>query len=506
MSATVAADVASSNVFHFPRVADEVCNDDVRVDVVRDRKGVAGYGVFGLEGDGRYTPQPVMLRKVDDDPLTVSQSAVLQPLPRNLFHRSDEGWMAREFCKARWGDARERSRSDYKAYFGRLAYARRLVNHVIRKALAETNADALAIARRYPTRYRHGTYLLCTVGDRCERVRQLARAFPLAIPAILESKDKTAIDATRAGRKLREVAEIIGIPYAARHLPPVVAPTIAWHRLRVLPNETLYLAPRKSRSARLWARVVAQVFGNSYSVDPVEFIRWLTLRWSEVERLGLGGTVYLHDWARKMAHASEWRRLLVAAEREGINIHRLLHPAGGVLLDFDEQAEQYRATTGVKPFNPRMHAKAALAAAREWHKHILMARLKTTRPLPRPWLPQGKVGEISIVPLTTTAELIEEGVAMAHCVASYADDALRGFCCLYSVRRDGVRIATLELTRRHRGSLEVAQLKGLANAPVSKDVTRAVRRWLRESKRALPSPEPGLVQNKEQDPWDDCPF
>jgi hypothetical protein len=117
------------------------------------------------------------------------------------------------------------------------------------------------------------------------------------------------------------------------------------------------------------------------------------------------------------------------------------------------------------------------------------------------------VGDICIVPLTTTAELMEEGEAMAHCVLSYADEAMRGACSLYSVRRDGVRIATLELIRGRAGSLKIAQLSGPGNASVSKEVTRAARRWLRERKPALPILELKLAQTKGQDQWDDdIPF
>ena len=81
------------------------------------------------------------------------------------------------------------------------------------------------------------------------------------------------------------------------------------------------------------------------------------------------------------------------------------------------------------------------------------------------------VAEFEFVPLRSGEDLIVEGTMMRHCVPSYMRDVLSATSCLYSMRKGGKRIATLELSSGNRPV--VRQLKGPCNAAVAADVQKA---------------------------------
>jgi hypothetical protein len=69
---------------------------------------------------------------------------------------------------------------------------------------------------------------------------------------------------------------------------------------------------------------------------------------------------------------------------------------------------------------------------------------------------------------------------MHHCVGTYADDIKAGWLYVYSVRRDGERLATLALARdRTSTKARLDQLRGPCNAQPSQAIASAVQRWLR---------------------------
>jgi hypothetical protein len=110
--------------------------------------------------------------------------------------------------------------------------------------------------------------------------------------------------------------------------------------------------------------------------------------------------------------------------------------------------------------DPNWTIKSALRAAEVWHEQ-LYARARAQSysdyygipldvkfdyaPLP------DRIGslEFEFVALRSGRELAEEGAAMKHCVASYLESVSRGSSRIYSIRRDGERVATLELAPRN---------------------------------------------------------
>lgn len=81
------------------------------------------------------------------------------------------------------------------------------------------------------------------------------------------------------------------------------------------------------------------------------------------------------------------------------------------------------------------------------------------------------VGEFEIVPLRSGEDLVVEGTIMRHCVPGYMSELLSARSCIYSMRRNGKRVATLELSSG--GNPMVKQLKGPCNSAVGSGVEAA---------------------------------
>ena len=78
--------------------------------------------------------------------------------------------------------------------------------------------------------------------------------------------------------------------------------------------------------------------------------------------------------------------------------------------------------------------------------------------------------------LRSLRSLIVEGKAMHHCVASYHRDIQSGRARIYSIRKDGKRIATAEFMSLP-GRVRAVQIKGVCNAPPAKEVITAADRF-----------------------------
>ena len=104
------------------------------------------------------------------------------------------------------------------------------------------------------------------------------------------------------------------------------------------------------------------------------------------------------------------------------------------------------------------------------------------------------VNDVKLVELTTSAALVAEGRAMRHCVGSYASVCRKGTSRIFSILKDGARLATLELEPPARaynsiqeklvpikGDWRIKQLKEVCNkAPsdftieVAKSIKKAI--------------------------------
>ena len=74
---------------------------------------------------------------------------------------------------------------------------------------------------------------------------------------------------------------------------------------------------------------------------------------------------------------------------------------------------------------------------------------------------------------------------MHHCVGTYADRVLHGDFYVYSVRRNGERVATLALGR-HEGMTYLGEIRGPCNIQPTKAIIATAQRWLSAQKPLPP--------------------
>jgi hypothetical protein len=139
-----------------------------------------------------------------------------------------------------------------------------------------------------------------------------------------------------------------------------------------------------------------------------------------------------------------------------------------------DQGEQYVH----REFKIDMSLATVTKLSAEWHDAVAANMTGPNSKFPEPWCPGGRSCGCEIVPITTSADLYREGKLLHHCAGTYAGSVHSGGCYLFSVRKDGAPIATLELVRGKAG-VAIGQLRGACNAKAPKEVLRSVNSWLR---------------------------
>jgi hypothetical protein len=469
------------------------------IELLRDRRGIYGIGApdefdfealawnSGVEGDPYQlrTPRRLILRP-DYFEHTKPHGAVLQKIVggfRNgIFCHSTEERL-RQFIHHEalrraglpWppSDHRERYWSTDKAlqarnrgiYHGLRVLSLCVINRLIAELHEATaNKNAILAARRFTFRHREDIYRAAALSP---RALQLADTFPVAALATyadctpfetdLSSSESWAQRQHRRqevknlverGARLRDVAAVLGLPLALRHLKPGVAHFVP--EVLVRHPELLQWMPATTASARIWL---------------------LSINFAHRR----GGIDYACWVAR---HAPE----MPGRANEVVD----------TVADLLDWALAERGWSGrqfvTRPFTPAMGLKAAMQASRDWHEAVANHSDCTDHlALPPPWYPPAKQASFEIVPITTAADLYREGREMHHCVGSYADRVREGGTYVYSVRQDGKSVATVSLVRHdgngalvsHGGQVLIEQVRGPCNVAPSKAVMAAVRQWLR---------------------------
>lgn len=83
-------------------------------------------------------------------------------------------------------------------------------------------------------------------------------------------------------------------------------------------------------------------------------------------------------------------------------------------------------------------------------------------------------------PMAHCNELIAEGREMRHCVATYAEEILRGRYFVYAIHHPAGR-ATLGIERDSGGNWEIDQIKGLGNHAAHPSVRSDVKAWFHQA-------------------------
>lgn len=82
-----------------------------------------------------------------------------------------------------------------------------------------------------------------------------------------------------------------------------------------------------------------------------------------------------------------------------------------------------------------------------------------------------KIKGYDVVPLNSAYDLIDEGKDMHHCVGSYVNSCVNGRSRIFSIRKNNVKKATLEINT-FSNKWEVNQIRGACNAEVSDELKK----------------------------------
>jgi PcfJ-like protein len=299
--------------------------------------------------------------------------------------------------------------------------------------------------RRYPPVFRNHVRALAS---RHARLADLALSFPGLLFALAAPRPGFCPAPTIArvidGAPLAELAAAARLPLWLRKLPPE---TFA-HRLDRLPD------------GELFRRRIANHLP--------------------------GGPKHAADWLTAVADAAAWDDELLAVwiAREVVRNRKRLYLRALRLIALFAWFSRHPGTRGhhliERPWNPDMHFDTAHACARAWAVAVSVHLNFGDRPLEDVWLEPGSVGGYEFMPVRSIQDLLQEGATMRNCVATYGANLAFNRSRIWSVRREGQRVATLKVSVDHPDDplLHVSELRASGNRDVPAEVWWAARRWL----------------------------
>jgi hypothetical protein len=162
---------------------------------------------------------------------------------------------------------------------------------------------------------------------------------------------------------------------------------------------------------------------------------------------------------------------------------RRMNPARLRLISLWSWFSTQQATFGNelidRRWTPDMRIGAALEAADDWRMMIALHVNLGPQPIGDMWLQAGRVAGYDFQPLTSTAAIAEEAKAMRNCLNTYGYNLAHNRSRLWSVRRNGERIATLKVACRFRDPLpSIVELERAGNTDAPRELWWAARQWL----------------------------
>jgi hypothetical protein len=328
-----------------------------------------------------------------------------------------------------------------------------------------TRANAATIPRRlrphlarFSHRVRPAVHALMT---RHPHFADLGGSFPALLFALAVPRYGVDVAGARAlviaGAPLRRIAAVADLPMWTRWLPPeaFVRPVPPLPDGDRFSREIANHVPPRSSAAR-WLDILAH--GHAVADAPIALWAARARSGKPVDRAILR-RVCLWAWCTRLDGALLPRRL----------IGRHWRPEMAWLLAAGLSGEWLEALT--------VHWLLADAAQ---------------RPATALAEPVRRIAGFAFVPLATLDAIAEEGAAMETCVLFHGRGMATSGTRLYGVRRNGVRVATLETGFDERDPFAVLlELRGPRNGDVADEVWRAARTFvLRHGGRKPAAPAP----------------
>ena len=336
----------------------------------------------------------------------------------------------------------------------------------------EDNLAAVRARRlkRYSPLFRARIAALTCCSSQAE---DLADSFPGLLVALVSNvssveKRSKAFDTVLEGGSVKAAAEILGLPFWLKKMPPEAFR----EPIRHLPSESQFTAkitnfiPDKAHTTGDWLEHVSfadEACGSSFAL-------WVAKHCSSVapSRRKLV-FLYMASWAWHCVHADS---------------------IGHRLID--------------KPWSPKMGLRRATEELMRWRRRVDLACLIGDG-IQSTWLKGGRSGDYEFVPLLTIDDFISESEAMNNCLDQYSDRLATGLIRVFSIRQDNKRIADIEVgpTPAQGAAPSIVQIKAAHNRQAPIGVWQAAQIWLESQARPDLPRRPGLVRqpNDQIDPF-----
>lgn len=294
-------------------------------------------------------------------------------------------------------------------------------------------------------------YLACAAVS--ERIAQLSVAHPLLFHALVTGYGSlddrvAAVKAVECGDRLRDACRALALPHAMRSISasalstPLPRAVISEHRAHLAAQRINRLADKCDQATA----VRALFYGASICHE--EFGLWLAhpRNLSALPRdLTMVRSLAFYDWESQRS--------------------------SGLLQEFSHLS-----------FSPKRGWASNLRSAMQWLQHFKFAVYFGDTPIADMWAEPYRCGRYEIIPLRTAEQLLDEVLCMDNCLRTYADNLAYNCCRLFSVRRDGRRLGTVEIQPRRDGRLRAVQFRGPRNALMDAQPWDAVHDWIARQK------------------------
>jgi hypothetical protein len=302
------------------------------------------------------------------------------------------------------------------------------------------------LERRFKRYCPHYQGAVRALASRHPRVADLALSFPTLLFAL--AAPRRGLDPARAinraieGARLAEVATAADVPLWLRRLPPEAHAC----RLGPLPDSP---SLRRQIANHLPSRKVAQ--------------KWLRAVSEIADVAGEDAAIWIA------------REIVREPRRVKLDRLRLV----GLWTWFSNRPGTFGHSMIDKRWMPDVRFQSALDAADDWRTTITLHANLGRAPLAEQWLRPGRVCGYDFHPLASAREIAEEATAMSNCLRTYGDNLAHNRCRLWSLRKDGQRVATLQLAFRFDDPLpSLVQLKAAGNSQAPREVWLAAHHWL----------------------------
>lgn len=312
------------------------------------------------------------------------------------------------------------------------------------------NADEIEVqVRRYAARFRRP---LRRLSETSPALADLLFSFPAACLALVTARTSPAARAqarelVRSGAPLADVACVLQLPLWLRRLPPeafdrVLPARIGDGRDAEFGRRVINLMPKEGKSPAGWLHWVLA----ARAVCGDEFALWL-------------------------------------AAQPIFQTRRQPPPNALLPLAMFAWFSRHPELAAAKLMNARWTAKMGIERAayltRRWLHRVLQDLCLALPDSRSVWAQARHVSGFDFVPLLTSDQLVEEGVRMHNCLATYSIYVVHGVCRLYSVRCNGVSVATMDVRNIQRTTTPgIAQLLARSNSKAPPEVHEAARIWL----------------------------